>query len=97
MYKRQGFTVVDLCYFKINTHLHGQIALTLLKLFTDIPGTILSIKIYDPASQVGENACSVNRGNCSHLCLPISATERTCYCATGYMPDASDNTKCIGL
>lgn len=63
----------------------------------NITGTILSIKIYDPASQVGENACSVNRGNCSHLCLPVSATERVCYCATGYRQDSVDHTKCIGM
>lgn len=61
-----------------------------------IAGSILSIKIYDPTSQVGENACSKNKGNCSHLCLPISDSERVCRCATGYSADPSDPTKCIG-
>ncbi|XP_054274081.1 low-density lipoprotein receptor-related protein 1-like [Macrosteles quadrilineatus] len=59
-------------------------------------GSILSIKIYDPQSQQGENACSINRGNCSHLCLPISANKRVCRCATGYTPDPADSTKCVG-
>jgi low-density lipoprotein receptor-related protein 1 (alpha-2-macroglobulin receptor) len=39
----------------------------------------------------------VNKGNCSHLCLPISATQRVCKCATGYRADPMDHTKCIGV
>ncbi|XP_075238130.1 LDL receptor protein 1 isoform X2 [Lycorma delicatula] len=60
-------------------------------------GNVMSLKIYNPSIQTGENACSVNRGNCSHLCLPISETARVCRCAIGYSPDASDPTKCIGV
>lgn len=56
----------------------------------------MSIKIYDPLSQTGENACSINRGNCSHLCLPVSATNRVCRCATGYYTHTTDPTRCVG-
>lgn len=56
----------------------------------------MSLKIYDPTIQNGENACSVNRGNCSHLCLPVSETTRVCRCATGYKQDPTDPTNCIG-
>lgn len=59
-------------------------------------GNVLSIKIYDPMSQTGENACSINRGNCSHLCLPVSATNRVCRCATGYYTHTTDPTRCVG-
>ncbi|RZF40959.1 hypothetical protein LSTR_LSTR013214 [Laodelphax striatellus] len=58
---------------------------------------VMSLKIYDPTVQVGENACSVNRGNCSHLCLMVSETSRVCKCATGYKTDPNDPTKCIGV
>ncbi|CAB3364278.1 Hypothetical predicted protein [Cloeon dipterum] len=58
---------------------------------------ILSLKIYDPSIQTGDNLCSVNKGNCSHLCLPISATQRVCRCAVGYRTDPMDHTKCIGV
>ncbi|XP_068084350.1 prolow-density lipoprotein receptor-related protein 1 [Anabrus simplex] len=58
---------------------------------------VLSLKIYDPNVQVGENACSMNKGNCSHLCLPISETHRVCQCATGYNPSPDDPTQCIGV
>lgn len=56
----------------------------------------MSLRIYDPEIQQGSNACKVNKGNCSHLCLPISPTERVCRCGTGYVVDPSDPTKCIG-
>lgn len=57
----------------------------------------MSLKIYDPTIQMGDNLCSVNKGNCSHLCLPVSATLRVCKCATGYRADPMDHTKCIGV
>ncbi|XP_069676734.1 low-density lipoprotein receptor-related protein 1 isoform X1 [Periplaneta americana] len=59
--------------------------------------SVTSLRIYDPEVQTGDNACSVNKGNCSHLCLPISETERMCMCATGYVTDSSDSTKCVGI
>ncbi|XP_039297964.1 low-density lipoprotein receptor-related protein 1 [Nilaparvata lugens] len=58
---------------------------------------VMSLKIYDPTVQAGENACSMNRGNCSHLCLMVSQTSRVCKCATGYKTDPNDPTKCIGV
>lgn len=57
---------------------------------------ILALKIYDRDLQKGTNACSFNRGNCSHLCLPISATERVCKCSAGYRADDADPTRCLG-
>lgn len=56
----------------------------------------MSIRIYDPEIQQGSNACKFSKGNCSHLCLPISSTERVCQCGTGYKVDPLDPTKCIG-
>ncbi|XP_059475497.1 low-density lipoprotein receptor-related protein 1 isoform X2 [Neocloeon triangulifer] len=60
-------------------------------------GQIRSLRIYDPTLQIGDNLCSVNKGNCSHLCLPVSSTQRTCHCASGYSVDPLDHTKCIGV
>lgn len=59
-------------------------------------GNVLSLKIYDPKVQQGTNACAKNKGNCAHLCLPISPTDRVCACATGYRVDPNDHAKCIG-
>lgn len=56
----------------------------------------MSLKIYNPSSQNGTNACALNRGNCSHLCFPISTSERVCACAAGYTKDSQDPTKCHG-
>ena len=61
-----------------------------------VAASVTSLRIYDPEVQTGDNACSVNKGNCSHLCLPVSEMKRVCKCATGYTPDASDPTKCVG-
>ncbi|CAG2062838.1 unnamed protein product, partial [Timema podura] len=58
-------------------------------------GNVLSLRIYDPQIQTGTNPCSVNKGNCSHLCLPVSHIERVCKCATGYNTDSDDPTKCV--
>ncbi|KAF4524352.1 hypothetical protein B566_EDAN007528 [Ephemera danica] len=41
-----------------------------------------------------DNLCSVNKGNCSHLCLPVSPTQRVCMCATGFRVDPKDPTRC---
>jgi integrin beta 2 len=61
-----------------------------------VAASVTSLRIYDPEVQIGDNACSVNKGNCSHLCLPVSETKRVCLCATGYKTDSVDPTKCIG-
>jgi len=45
--------------------------------------------------QSGSNVCSVDRGGCAHLCLPVSATERVCKCAAGYRADAADARRCV--
>lgn len=57
---------------------------------------VMSLRIYDPEVQQGSNPCKFNKGNCSHLCLPISPTNRVCRCATGFKADPRDPTKCIG-
>lgn len=59
-------------------------------------GGVNSMIVYDPAQQHGTNACVKNRGNCSHLCLPVSSTARVCQCSVGYVNDPNDTTKCIG-
>ena len=56
---------------------------------------VLALKIYDPEPQSGTTLCSVNRGNCSHLCLPISPTQRVCKCAAGFQVDPEDHTRCV--
>ena len=58
---------------------------------------VLALKIYDPALQQGTNLCSLNRGNCSHLCLPVSDTERVCRCASGFRTDPADPTACTSV
>ncbi|XP_037511191.1 low-density lipoprotein receptor-related protein 1 [Rhipicephalus sanguineus] len=66
---------------------------TVLRNNTD---TVLALAVYDASQQTGENLCSNNNGNCSHLCLPTSQTTRVCKCTTGFLPDPSDETKCVG-
>lgn len=53
--------------------------------------------MYDPKLQYGSNACAINRGNCSHLCIPISISERVCKCSVGYKNDPKNPRKCIGI
>ncbi|XP_054720384.1 low-density lipoprotein receptor-related protein 1-like [Uloborus diversus] len=57
---------------------------------------ILALKVYDEELQNSTNICSYNNGNCSHLCLPISRTERVCKCTIGYHVDPGNDTNCIG-
>uniref|UniRef100_A0A0K2T8A8 EGF-like domain-containing protein n=1 Tax=Lepeophtheirus salmonis TaxID=72036 RepID=A0A0K2T8A8_LEPSM len=46
---------------------------------------ILSLKVFDPEAQHGENACSRNPMNkCEQLCLPNSPATHVCACAIGY-------------
>lgn len=57
---------------------------------------VMALKVYDESLQKGSNLCSVNKGNCSHLCLPMSGSERVCVCATGFHVHPLDKTKCVG-
>lgn len=56
---------------------------------------VLALKIYDPELQSGTNMCSFNRGNCSHICLPVSPTDRICKCAAGFVTDPTNHTACV--
>lgn len=60
-------------------------------------GSVLALRIYDPSEQQGSHPCSVFRGGCQHLCLPISDKTLTCKCATGYIKDPKNIFKCIGV
>ncbi|CAG9131327.1 unnamed protein product [Plutella xylostella] len=55
------------------------------------------IKVIHPSRQprAAHNPCGVNNGNCSHLCLIHSATERVCACPH-VMRLASDDITCEG-
>ncbi|XP_050433383.1 low-density lipoprotein receptor-related protein 1 isoform X2 [Adelges cooleyi] len=71
--------------------------------FRNLTGDVYALSLYDPSLQPDakvrshSNFCSKHRGFCSHLCLTISAKDRVCQCATGYVIDPSDNTKCLGI
>ncbi|XP_042180439.1 low-density lipoprotein receptor-related protein 1-like isoform X1 [Oncorhynchus tshawytscha] len=54
---------------------------------------IFEIRMYDAQQQQGSNACRVNNGGCSSLCLAIP-DGRQCACAEDQQLDARDNTSC---
>ncbi|KAK6321281.1 hypothetical protein J4Q44_G00082570 [Coregonus suidteri] len=54
---------------------------------------IFEIRIYDAQQQQGSNACRVNNGGCSSLCLAIP-DGRQCACAEDQLLDDKDNTSC---
>lgn len=57
---------------------------------------ISALRVYNASSQVGTNACSVNNGDCSQLCIPTNATHRTCKCTMGYSLSPVNKTECFG-
>ncbi|TRY82421.1 hypothetical protein DNTS_016378 [Danionella cerebrum] len=57
---------------------------------------IVHIKVYDKESQRGSNACVLNNGGCSQICIPTSENTRTCACTTGYNL-RPDRLTCEGL
>lgn len=57
---------------------------------------VLALRIYDPNEQIGSGPCDENKSGCQHLCIPISSIEKVCKCATGYLVDTQDPTKCVG-
>uniref|UniRef100_A0A8C7TIE2 EGF-like domain-containing protein n=1 Tax=Oncorhynchus mykiss TaxID=8022 RepID=A0A8C7TIE2_ONCMY len=52
---------------------------------------IFEIRMYDAQQQQGSNACRVNNGGCSSLCLAIP-DGRQCACAEDQLLDDKDNT-----
>ncbi|XP_064871761.1 low-density lipoprotein receptor-related protein 1-like, partial [Oncorhynchus nerka] len=54
---------------------------------------IFEIRMYDAQQQQGSNACRVNNGGCSSLCLAIP-DGRQCACAEDQQLDDRDNTSC---
>uniref|UniRef100_A0A8C1Q9I9 Low density lipoprotein receptor-related protein 1Bb n=1 Tax=Cyprinus carpio TaxID=7962 RepID=A0A8C1Q9I9_CYPCA len=57
---------------------------------------VVHMKVYDRDGQKGVNACQLNNGGCSQLCLPTSENTRTCACTIGYNL-RSDRLSCEGL
>uniref|UniRef100_A0A6G1SPS9 Low-density lipoprotein receptor-related protein 1 n=1 Tax=Aceria tosichella TaxID=561515 RepID=A0A6G1SPS9_9ACAR len=57
---------------------------------------IMALKVYNASAQVGSNACKLNNGGCSQLCIPINSTARTCKCTMGYITNPSNETECLG-
>ncbi|XP_056127208.1 low-density lipoprotein receptor-related protein 1B isoform X1 [Rhinichthys klamathensis goyatoka] len=57
---------------------------------------MVHMKVYDRDGQKGRNACQLNNGGCSQLCLPTSENTRTCACTIGYNL-RSDRLSCEGL
>ena len=57
---------------------------------------ILALKVYNASTQVGTNACSINNGNCSQLCVPMNSTNRACKCTMGYSINPSNEVECLG-
>ncbi|KAK7915952.1 hypothetical protein WMY93_011713 [Mugilogobius chulae] len=54
---------------------------------------IFEIRMYDAQQQQGSNACRVNNGGCSSLCL-ATPEGRSCACAEDQVLDPTDNTSC---
>ncbi|TRY84843.1 hypothetical protein DNTS_002284 [Danionella cerebrum] len=57
---------------------------------------VVHMKVYDRDGQKGRNACQLNNGGCSQLCLPTSENTRTCACTIGYNL-RTDRLSCEGL
>ncbi|XP_022107466.1 sortilin-related receptor-like [Acanthaster planci] len=55
---------------------------------------VMDLKIFQNASQQGENPCKVNNGGCSHLCIAVASSTgeltRRCLCADGFPKSTSD-------
>eukprot|EP00057_Strongylocentrotus_purpuratus_P026506 XP_011680980.1 PREDICTED: low-density lipoprotein receptor-related protein 1 isoform X3 [Strongylocentrotus purpuratus] len=58
------------------------------------PG-VTEMFMYNPTSQIGENACKDQNGGCQQLCLPLPGNDRKCACTAGYVTSA-DSTTCNG-
>ena len=57
---------------------------------------VRAMKIFVASRYLHENRCSVDNGNCSHLCIPLPSG-RVCSCATGYKLSSRDQVTCEGI
>ncbi|XP_037945125.1 low-density lipoprotein receptor-related protein 6 [Teleopsis dalmanni] len=57
---------------------------------------ITSLYVFHKYRQTGSNACKINNGGCTHLCLVVKSSQRgmVCACPTHYIL-AKDNVSCI--
>lgn len=55
-----------------------------------------ALRVYNATSQLGSNACSLNNGGCSQLCVPTDSAHKTCKCTMGYSINPFNETECIG-
>ncbi|KRX38253.1 Prolow-density lipoprotein receptor-related protein 1 [Trichinella murrelli] len=58
---------------------------------------VTALRTFLPNSKLfnAENPCSKLNLDCQHLCIPLSSTQATCECATGYTL-SPDKRSCIG-
>ncbi|XP_071778377.2 vitellogenin receptor Yl [Centroberyx gerrardi] len=54
------------------------------KLWFEVSTEVASLKAYSKSSQTGSNQCTVNNGNCQHLCLARPGG-RTCKCTDDHI------------
>lgn len=97
-----GVLCVDGDYLIVSGRVPAEVILKLSKhnvtertiLRTQNLDQISALRVYNASSQFGANACSINNGDCSQLCIPTNSTHRTCKCTMGYSLNALNETEC---
>lgn len=59
------------------------------------PEPVKAFKVFIPGSQLGKNACSRYRHNCSHLCVGAPNNGFQCLCPDGVVQDKDGSCKCL--
>ncbi|KRX90216.1 Prolow-density lipoprotein receptor-related protein 1, partial [Trichinella pseudospiralis] len=69
----------------------------LYQLVRNSTSEITALRTFLPNSKLfqAKNACTKSHLDCQHLCIPLSSTQATCECATGYTL-SPDKRSCIG-
>ncbi|KAJ3604609.1 hypothetical protein NHX12_029349 [Muraenolepis orangiensis] len=62
------------------------------QMWFEVSTAVVGLKAYSKSSQTGTNQCSVNNGDCHHLCLAVPGA-RTCTCAHDHV--ALNATHCV--